>query len=364
MKNKALKIVLGLFLGVVLLFGGLYGLTWFTTFHPKEPTQLEVDHCPQNAPVLKAGQKIKVLSWNVQYMASKNYIFFYDREHGVGPDIRPSKKDITKTFGEVARIIKAEKPDVVILQEMTDGAKNTDYENQLTRLRKMVSSDYSCYSSAFYWKAAFVPHPKIMGSSGMKLSTLSKYKITKSIRHALPIIPSDPFSELFGFRRTIQESYLPVQGGKDFVLLNTHLDAFAQGSNTMERQIQIVQNILTKLDDKKHPWVIGGDFNLLPPNVDRNKLKEGKSYYNDHSELSKIFKKFNSAATLADLTGADRAKHYTHYPNTKLVNGPDRTIDYLFYGRSLKFDNYYVRQKDSLHISDHLPMIMNATLPE
>ena len=40
-----------------------------------------------------------------------------------------------------------------------------------------------------------------------------------------------------------------------------------------------------------------------------------------------------------------------------MVNGPDRTIDYLFSSRSLSIEKAYIRQHDTLDISDHLPVI-------
>jgi len=47
------------------------------------------------APILKPGQPLKILTLTVQYMASKNYVFFSDLPAVYAPDERPSPEDIT-----------------------------------------------------------------------------------------------------------------------------------------------------------------------------------------------------------------------------------------------------------------------------
>ena len=60
-------------------------LVWSITFHPRDG-QSETIFCDANAPTLKAGQTVKVLSWNVQFMASKGYLFFFEMPDDAGPD--------------------------------------------------------------------------------------------------------------------------------------------------------------------------------------------------------------------------------------------------------------------------------------
>jgi len=56
--------------------------------------------------------------------------------------------------------------DVVLLQEIDDGAARTDYNDQLARLLPLLPPEYVCHTTAFYWKAAYVPHPRIHGGAG------------------------------------------------------------------------------------------------------------------------------------------------------------------------------------------------------
>lgn len=111
-------------------------------------------------------------------MAGKNYTFFFED----GADTRPSRQHINLTNAAVARIINDENPDIILLQEMDDGASRTDNQDQLARLLPLISKDYACSTGAYYWKSDYVLHPAIMSSVGLKLITLSKYKIESGVK--------------------------------------------------------------------------------------------------------------------------------------------------------------------------------------
>lgn len=358
--KKALLSIVGSVVALAVLLGLAIRLT---TFHPPAQQAQPVD-CDVTAPVIETGQTLTLMTWNVQYMAGKDYVFWYDVIDGSGPDVRPSAEAITRTFGEVARVIGDVRPDLIFLQEVHDGAKRTDNEDQLARLLSLLPDDYVCHTSAFYWKAAFVPHPRIMGSAGMKLSTVSKYRIEAATRHQLAIIPADPFTRQFSFRRAVLEARLPVTGARALVALNTHLDAFARGTQTMERQVAQVYQLLRGLTEEGVDWVVGGDFNLLPPGPQyQNAPESQRGFYDPESELSLLFEHYQAVPNLADLNGPGAADWFTHFPNDPAVLGPALTLDYFFLSDGITVVSSQVRQHDTLAISDHLPVIAAIVLP-
>jgi endonuclease/exonuclease/phosphatase family metal-dependent hydrolase len=352
------RILIGLLTVVVILVAAV----WLTTFHPRSVRAEAVD-CPGDTPILQPGQSLEVMSWNVQYMAGKGYVFWYDLFDESGPDERPSPGAITATFEEVARVISDEAPDVILLQEVDDGASRTDREDQLERLLGLLPDDYACSASALYWKALFVPHPRIMGSAGMKLSTISRYRINEATRRQLPIMPSDPLTKQFNFRRAILEVHLPVDGGADLVALNTHLDAFAQGTDTMQQQVALTKGRLDDLTAAGNPWVFGGDFNLLPPGPQYESLPpDQRVYYGPESELGVLTDAYPSVPSLDEANSAT-GLWFTYYSNDPAVPGPDRTIDFVFFNPALELADHYVRGADTQAISDHLPVVANFIVP-
>ena len=359
MKKLALRVLAAL----VVLLALLVTLVWAATFHPATLEAAPVA-CAQAAPVLQPGQSLKIMTWNVQFMAGKNYIFFSDMPDGNAPDERPSSADIATTLGEVARVIRAEQPDLVLLQEVDDGAARTDYENQLARLAALLPPEYACRTEAFYWKAAYVPHPRIHGAVGMKLAILSRYQISRAQRHQLALIPSDPLSQQFNLKRAILEARLPVAGRGDFVALDTHLDAFAQGSDTMERQVGQVDALLGRLTAADLPWTIGGDFNLLPSEQAYRELAPShQGFYNPHTEIAPLYAHYQAVPSYAEASGLEAREWYTYFANDPAIGRPDRTLDYLFFAQNVQLGAHYVRQDDTLAISDHLPIVAELRLP-
>lgn len=365
MKQRVTRWLIRIGLGIVSLGVVLFAALWLTTYHPDD-VQAEPVTCIPNAPKLKKGQTLKILSWNVQYMAGKGYVFFYDLPRDAGPDERPSPQAITQTFGEVRRIILEERPDILLLQELDDGAARTDDQDQLARLIELLGKDltFACHTSAWYWKASFVPHPRIMGSVGMKLATLSKFHISEATRYQLPLMPGSFLHQQLGLKRALQEVTLPIEGATEpLAIMNTHFDAFAQGTDTMQKQVATVLKRLTELDAMNRPWILGGDFNLLPSELAYQQLPASEqASYRQQTELKPLLERYPSVPPISKMNGPQAADWFTYFSNDPAISQPDRTIDYVFVSKGTQISNQTVRRHDTLKISDHLPVILSVKL--
>lgn len=355
MKKWILRICAALLSLGLLLAGSVYLLT----FHPAsvEPALLQ---CSAEAPDYN-GQPLTVMTYNIQYLAGKSYVFYYDLADNAGPDERPSPQSIQTTLLGISALIKAHNPDVLLVQEFHDGAKATDYHNQLALLQQALGEQaYPCSAEAFYWKAGFVPHPRIMGAVGMKLGTLSRYRIANASRYQLPLIPADPVTQAFNLKRAVLLSTLA--GDNPVSILNTHLDAFAQGSDTMQQQVNMLLGILRNEDSAARPWILGGDFNLLAPGFYAQLAASQQYLYNPETELSTLLNSYRSIPALIDMQNNPQ-NWFTHFPNDADVQGPDRTIDYLFYSKHWQTEGAKViRTDNSTALSDHLPVSARFTL--
>ncbi|MCS3469825.1 endonuclease/exonuclease/phosphatase family metal-dependent hydrolase [Pseudomonas sp. JUb42] len=349
---------------VLLLLGlsgaAIYSLTW----HPANREKLPVSCSAETqAPPLVPGQALKVMTWNIQYLGGKRYVFWYDLADGSGTDERPTPEDTAFNLDEVARVVRDEQPDIVLLQEVNDGAKSTDYQNQLALLQERVVDLYPCSTEAFYWKADFVPNRHIMGSVGMKLATLSRYRINHAERLQLPILATDPISRQFRPKRALLVSYLPLGDGRELAVINTHLNTFTLDDDTPLQQIQMTVGLLDKLESNGTPWLIGGDFNQLPLSQYQRLPPEQRRRYSADSDLHLLWDKYPMIPSNDEASGIDREQWLTHFPNDPRVNGPDRTLDYLFYSPLLKRIDARVRREDTLLISNHLPLVGRFLLP-
>lgn len=348
---------LRLLLGLLALGAPLAGLVYALTDHPRAVQEAELD-CPATTPPLRAGQDVKVLSWNVQYLAGRGYVFFYDTLAGDGPDTRPTPQSIARTLDEVAGVIRQEEPDVVLLQEVDRDSKRTDYADQMALIRARLGGAYPCAAAAYYHRAAFVPHPNIMGKVGLSLVTLSKTRIERATRYQLPRICGDPVTVAFNFKRAVLAVTLPVQGGRPLTALQTHMDAFAQGCDTMHKQVARVGEVLAATPA---PWIMGGDFNLLGTPGAYQRLREReRAYFNPQTELAPLLARYASFPSPAQIDTGEPLYH-THFPNDPAVGRPDRTIDYFFSSAGLPRTGERIRQ-DAPKISDHFAMVTRVGL--
>lgn len=345
-----------------LLLIGLFAAVWFSTFHPAD-TQSETVFCPANAPVLAAGQPLKVYNQNVQFMAGKNYVFFYDLPANSGPDDRPSTADISQTLHGLANLIKQQAPDIILLQEVDDGAKRTDYADQLADLLKLLPNDYACHASSFYWQGAYVPHPRIMGAVGTKLSIISKYKITAATRTQLSLIPQDPINQLFNFKRALLDVRLPVSNSTEIAILNTHLSAFSKGTLTLSKQVSEMHRYLETLNKANKTWIAGGDFNLLPPNHYPLLAEKQRAAFERNTQIQLLYDHYAAIPSIHSTESTQHDQWFTYFPNNPVIKQPDRIIDYLFYSRQLSLNDAFIEQEKSLLLSDHMPIIATFTLP-
>ena len=347
-------------LGLLFVIGPIGMLIYSVTWRPEAREVLPVS-CSTQAPTLVPGQALKVMTWNVQYLAGKRYVFWNDL--AAGADERPTPEDMAFSLDEVARVIRDEQPDIVLLQELDDDAKTSAYQHQLKLLNERLADLYPCSTSAFDWKADFVPEPHIFGSVGRQLATLSRYQINHAERLQLPNAPGNPISRQFKPRDALLVAYLPLSDGGQLAVLNTHLERATQADKTLQNQVNAVAKALDKYEGGGTPWLIGGDFNLLPLGQYRRLPDEQRTPYSADSALHLLWDKYPMIPTNNEAGGVDRERWLTHYPNDPGLNGPDRTVDYLFYSPRIKRVQAQVRQDDTLRISDHLPVIARFLLP-
>lgn len=362
MIKTLLKTSAALILLAVLIIALFIGWAWQSVYiYPEvEPANYS---CDASAEKWNADRPLKVLSYNVQYMASKNYFFYYDGQYEgkPGPDSRPDNKDISWTIEQVAQIIREQNPDIVLLQEVNDeNDSRTHNRDQITELQAGLGElAFPCEARALYWQSDFIPHQNIMGSVSMHLSTLSRYAISSATRYQLPKEQSYALRERFYFQRAILETRI---GEDDHTvsLLNTHFDAWTKGSDLSQRQVDKAMSIVDNLENRKIAWIIAGDFNILPPDKGKQLAaltEKNINTYNPNSELTRFYQHYPAIPSIKDLVGQNASNWYTHFSNNPAITRPDRTIDYMFYSQSWKILESKVLMGKTLEISDHLPIV-------
>lgn len=366
-----MRLLMKSFLVVFALSALMIAGLWATAYHPAAEAPAEIS-CDPGADRWD-GSPLKVMAWNVQYMASKRYVFFYDIDleddarvaavHAAGKTIakRPTAAHVYDTLDKVAALIAREDPDIVLLQEINGGPDGRTHRiDQLSELAsRLPAGRYPCQADATYWRAPLVPHPDVMTAVDMRLQTLSRYSISAATRVQLPRPQMSALERPFNLQRALLVTTLPGPGEQRFAAINTHFEAWAAGTGVMAKQVAATQALLEGLESAGTPWVLGGDLNLLPADGGRQRTRlidAGMGTYDDPPPIQAFYDAHGAVPSVDDLA-ADEPAWFTHYPNDPTVDAPDRTIDYLFYSRRLARRSAYVIHGDALPLSDHLPVV-------
>lgn len=307
-------------LSLLLLAGGLAAVVFSLSWQPPARQEIAVS-CQAQAVTLQPGQALKVLTWNLRALA------------GQPPLTEDSAAQRSASLDAAVNVLRDEQADILLLQELHDGAAASDYQDQLALLQERLGDLYPCSTQAFYWKAAFVPQQ--LGSVGSKLVILSRYQILGAERLQLPRRPGNPLSRSVRPQRALLLGHLPIRGGGTLTLLNTQLDAPAEDDDSHLKQLAMTARLLDRLQADNSLWLLGGDFNT--PRLDGNRQPDA-----GQDELAQL------------------AGRYPTIPGRQLAKG---TSDYLLHSPSLTALDWLVRQHDTQAISDHQPVIARLLLP-
>jgi endonuclease/exonuclease/phosphatase family metal-dependent hydrolase len=337
---------------------GGFLLSRYLNYHPRPIEPFEA-HNRETAPLLLPGQRLRVVTYNVQFLAGTGYHFFYEG----GPDTLVTQNDIEANAAKVSAFLAKTNPDLVLLQEVDSGARRTGYQDELALLGNALPPELQNYVATYYWKSKFVPHPKILGSAGTMLIIFSRYRLGKARRYQLPRTPGNFIENDFNLKRAILEVEVPMADGRFLTILNTHLEAFPKNSNVMERQIRKVLDRLNWLTERNQPWILGGDFNLLPPGQAARLTPEARGIHREPSEIGLIYDRYFGVPILKEAIEDQMERYFTFTQRSGQDRIPVRTLDYLFAGPTVTIEQYNVQQENMLTVSDHLPLIAEAILP-
>lgn len=344
---RPLRLVL---LGLPLLAAGLALLVYRQSWQPPAQQDATVS-CRAKAAIVQPGQALKVLTWNLQSLAGDA------PADGRPPERRPGSAALAANLAETERVLRDEQADIVFLQGLHDGAEVSGYQDQLALLQERLNDLYPCSTQAFYWKTGFLPYPGMFGSAGMKLGVLSRYRIERAERLQLPQAPGDPLSR--PVKHALLVGHLPLRSGGSLVAINTQLDTFSPDRDTQSRQLSAIATLLADQQAAGNHWLLGGDFNALPPGQYPPSSDEQRPGYAPDSPLQQLAGRYPMIP--GRQSGAvEQARWHTYRPKDSSAR---RTLDYLLHSPALTPLEAYVRHPDTPGVSSHLPVIARLLLP-
>jgi endonuclease/exonuclease/phosphatase family metal-dependent hydrolase len=263
LKKRVFKL-LGLLIGIVILsFAALLGYATVTDYKPQQKETLLIRH-PQHK-TLEVIRPFTITTMNIGYGGlDAKQDFFMD---GGKQSRASSRAQVEQNLQTTMQLLTEFNSDLYLLQEVDTDASRSYHVNEVAAIQEAFPQHGSVF--AYNYKVAWVPVPllKPMGKVESGLLSLSNYQITEQTRYNFPGEEEWPV-QLFELDRAFIELRLPVDNGKELVVLNVHLSAFDKGGLIRKQQLQFLNDYIKQEAAKDNYVIVGGDWNHALPGTD------------------------------------------------------------------------------------------------
>ncbi len=306
------------------------------------------------------SDSLTVGSWNIKF-AGGRLDFFFDC---YGDRSLMEITEVETHLEGLATKINQMNLDILYLQEIDINAKRSGYIDQLQYLLDNSEFNYAVYASQ--WKNNYVPSDGI-GRINSGNAILSRYPLNNAERTALPLIEEQSgFVQYFYLRRNILKAEIKDAQGQTITLLNTHTSAFAK-DGTKDKQLAEIKSAADELQANGATFILGGDFNSLPPSSDQVDNfsddvcpKDSEFSANDFSAETAIMLPFYDYQPLISLEdyAANNADYFSFTANKE--GFWNRKLDFMFTNANFKDGLVHLDEARggmaTMPLSDHAPL--------
>lgn len=325
----------------------------------------------------------KVIAWNIKYGA-KRIPFWFDCW---GDRVQMSRTEVEANMADLYALINELDPDILMLEEIETNSRRSAYFDMVQGILDNTNLNWGAYFQT--WNSRYIASEGL-GRMDLGNAILSKHKITSAERiRQDDRTDQSALTSAFYIHRVIGRAVIDLSG-TDIAALVVHTEAY-DVDGTKQKQIKQIHEFVT---NEKLPWVLGGDFNELPPTATRkigfNDEREGAVCSEDFVQppytpevMQPFYDDFTASITLARYgkTEAEQKPYFTHTvlgENEKNEQGEagfwNRTLDYLFVrgtdkwtpgstdvvqtaGQEVGGTGGHKMMANAMELSDHAPVV-------
>lgn len=255
-RKKALVSVLSI-IGAVLLAVIIYLAYVLFSYSRIEDNQvLEINNVGLEESI-RLDNVYTIVTQNIGFGAySSDFTFFMD---GGEESRAESERTVRENVNKAVNKLKEYNPDFVLFQEVDFDSTRSHHVDE----RAIITQRFEEFSSAFAvnYDSAYLMYPltEPHGENNSGMMTLSKYKLTSSVRRSIPV--SDSLLKFLDLDRCYTVTRLPVENGKELVIYNVHMSAYGSDESIRTAQMTQLFNDMMAEYEKGNYCVAGGDFN-------------------------------------------------------------------------------------------------------
>ena len=206
---------------------------------------------------VKAGTEYTAMTYNVGFGAyTPDFTFFMD---GGESSWAKSKESVIACIDGAAGVIKEHNVDFALIQEVDFNSTRSYHVDERDQLIEQFPDDCAAFAINYHSAFLFYPLTQPHGASNSGLLTLSESTIVSSLRRSLPI--ATDVKKILDLDRCYSVSRIPVDNGKELVLINTHTSAYGTDGDLQTRQMQMIFDDMKAEYDKGNYVIAGGDWN-------------------------------------------------------------------------------------------------------
>ncbi|MBQ7682661.1 MAG: endonuclease/exonuclease/phosphatase family protein [Oscillibacter sp.] len=223
------------------------------------------------AQIAQTGTEYTAVSYNVGFGAyTPEFTFFMD---GGKDSWAASEESVVACIEGSAETALSFDPDLVLFQEVDTDSTRSHHVDEAA----IINSAFPGFDSvaAVNYHSAFLMYPLTQphGASNSCLLTESAFDITSALRRSLPI--STGFKKFLDLDRCYSVARIPVENGKELVVINAHLSAYGTDASQGEAQLEMLFADMAAEYEQGNYVLCGGDFNHDFPGDSREILNPG-----------------------------------------------------------------------------------------
>ncbi|QNL45384.1 endonuclease/exonuclease/phosphatase family protein [Oscillibacter hominis] len=253
--KRVLKWGLCLLLVLILAVAGYVIYAYAAYYRVEDGLELDVNR-NQEARV-EADTLYKIVSYNVGFGAySADYSFFMD---GGRESRARSKEAVEENIGGALEAVASQNPQFVLFQEVDIGSTRSYQADERAMIQERMAGYGGVFAQNYDSPYLFWPLNEPHGKSRSGMLTLSAYRIGESRRRSLPV--EEGLWKFLDLDRCYSVSRLPVDNGRELVLINAHLSAYTKDGSIADAQLRQLAAQMLEEYQKGNYVICGGDFN-------------------------------------------------------------------------------------------------------
>ena len=245
----------------LMIFWGMFSSL---TLSGCEPLALSSDELAKESPRFRAdqivepegdGKRVRVMAWNIKYGAMRAPFWF----DCWGDQVVLSAKQVEQNMEELYGMIREADPDILMVEEIELHSRRSAYYDMVQGILDHTDLNYGAYYET--WHSRYIPSEGL-GRMSLGNAIFSKYPITKSTKIAQDDREDlDSVTRIFYIHRSIGRAEIMLPDDVQVAAYVVHTEAYDE-DGTKARQINQIYDVVST---EALPFVLGGDFNELPP---------------------------------------------------------------------------------------------------